>query len=113
MKLEYKIENNDFYNIKEVLRSEFEISNKLLTKLKKNKKIFLNNIPCYVSEKVNINDKISIELDFNEESDNIIPIKMNLDIIFEDDSVIIINKSAGVPIHPSRNHYEDSLSNRC
>ena len=36
---------------------------------------------------------------------------MNLDIIYEDDSYIVINKPAGIPVHPSMLHYENSLSN--
>ena len=36
---------------------------------------------------------------------------MNLDIIFEDDSLIIINKPAGIPVHPSILHFDNSLSN--
>ena len=39
------------------------------------------------------------------------PMKMDLKIVFEDDSLLIINKTAGIPIHPSIHHYEDSLSN--
>ena len=36
---------------------------------------------------------------------------MNLDIIFEDDSFLIINKAPNIAVHPSINHYENSLSN--
>ncbi len=36
---------------------------------------------------------------------------MNLDIIYEDDSYIVINKPANMPVHPSMDHFTDSLSN--
>ncbi len=36
---------------------------------------------------------------------------MELNILFEDDYLLILNKPAGFPIHPSINHYEDSISN--
>ena len=36
---------------------------------------------------------------------------MNLDIVFEDDALLIINKPAHMPAHPSMDHFEDSLSN--
>lgn len=36
---------------------------------------------------------------------------MNLDIIYEDDYLLILNKPAGFPVHPSARHFEDSLSN--
>ena len=112
MKLEYTLKDTKFHNVKEVLKAEFQISDRLLTKLKKNQQIFLNGNSCYVTAKLNHNDTISVDLDFNEESDNIVPNKMNLEILLEDESFLIINKPAGIPVHPSQSHYENSLSNR-
>ena len=111
MKLIYKVIDNKYYNVKEVLKCHFEISDRLLIKLKKNKRIILNNSETYVNKTININDVIEINLDFEEEYDNIIPTKMDLDIIFEDDCLLIINKPAGIPVHPSMSHFQDSLSN--
>ena len=39
-------------------------------------------------------------LDFEEVSSNIVSTKMNLNIIYEDDYYIVINKPAGLPVHP-------------
>lgn len=50
-------------------------------------------------------------MDFEETSDNIIPIKMDLDILYEDDGMLIVNKLPFIPVHPSMDHYKDSLSN--
>lgn len=111
MKLGYKQIGNEFNNVKEILKTKFQISNRLLAKLKKDKHIFLNNVPCYVTAKTNPNDIILVDLDFEEKSDNIIPTEMDLDIIFEDEALLVINKPAGITIHPSQNHYTDSLSN--
>ena len=49
--------------------------------------------------------------DFDEVSDNIVPTKMSLDILLEDEALLIVNKPAGIPVHPSQNHYTNSLSN--
>lgn len=111
MKLIYKVQDNNFFNVKEVLKSYFEISDRLLVKLKKNKQIFLNSKPVYVTQTININDVLEVNLDSIENSDNILPIKMPLDIIFEDDSFLIINKPSGIPVHPSMAHFSNSLSN--
>lgn len=112
MKLKYTLKANEFNNVKEVLKAEFQISDRLLTKLKKNQQFFLNGKYCYVNALLKTNDTISVDLDFNEKSDNIVPTKMNLDILFEDDAFLILNKSAGIPVHPSQMHYNNSLSNR-
>lgn len=111
MKLEYTVKDNKYLNIKDVLKSYFRISDRLLVKLKKNNKIFLNGIPEYVTKKVFINDLIEIDLDFDENFDNIVPVNINLNIIFEDESLLIVNKPAGMPVHPSILHFDNSLSN--
>lgn len=112
MKLTYTIKPSEkFDNIKQVLKNEFCISDRLLLKLKKNNKIFLNNSPCNIKDYVHSNDIIDVFLDLEEDNSNIIPKKMNLNIIYEDNHLLVINKPAGLPIHPSMLHYEDSLSN--
>ena len=52
-----------------------------------------------------------MDFDFDEDNSNIVPVKMNLNIIYEDDSLIVLDKPFNMPVHPSLNHYEDSLSN--
>lgn len=111
MKLEYKVTDNKYFNIKDVLKSYFKISDRLLIKLKKNQRIFLNGSPEFVNKPIKIDDFIEIDLNFNENFDTIVPTKMDLNIIYEDESLLIINKPAGIPVHPSILHYENSLSN--
>ena len=60
---------------------------------------------------VNINDRIDIIIDFIEDNSNIVPIKMKLDILYEDDAMLVINKGSNLPVHPSMLHYTNSLSN--
>lgn len=86
-------------------------SNRLLVKLKNKNAVFCNGKNVYMDYELHPNDKIVVCLDYAEESDNIVPTKMNLDIIAEDDCYLIINKPYGIAIHPSCRHYETSLSN--
>lgn len=112
MKLYYTIQSTDTYStIKEVLKAYFNVSDRLLVKLKKNNKIYLNNNIINVNATVNIGDIVSFILDFEENNSNIIGTKMDLEIIYEDDAYIVLNKPAGIPVHPSMEHYTDSLSN--
>lgn len=110
MKLQY-VANKDYESIKQVLKEEFEISDRLLLKLKTNQKIYKNSNISNVYAKVLKDDIIEIFLDLEEDNSNIVPTKMNLNILYEDDCMLVINKTPNVPIHPSRAHYEDSLSN--
>ena len=107
MELMYKIRKEDINKtINELLLSEFNFSNRLLNKLIKKKKIFLNTRSI-----INKIGTIKIDLNYNEENLNIFPNKMDLNIVYEDEWMLILNKPAGIPIHPSRFHYKDSLSN--
>ena len=112
MRLTYTVKENDTYKtLKEVLKAYFKISDRLLLKLKKNDKILLNSEITYMHHPIKGNDIIEVFLDLEEDNSNIVPTKMDLDIIYEDESYIVVNKPAGIPIHPSMEHYEDSLSN--
>ena len=111
MELKFKATDNNYHTVKEILKAYYQISDRLLTKLKKDNRIFLNNKPVYVTEKVSIGDILNVNMNFEETSENIIPTKMNLEIVFEDEYFLIINKPANTPVHPSCNHYENSLSN--
>ena len=112
MKLTYTIQPNDnFFNVKELLKLKFQISDRLLVKLKKNKKIWLNSTPTFVDSRLKPFDTVEILIDFEEKSENIIPTQMDLNIIYEDEYYIVINKPSGIAIHPSILHYTDSLAN--
>lgn len=52
MELEFTVKDNQFFNIKEIIKSQFQISDRLLVKLKREKRIFLNDKSVYVTEKV-------------------------------------------------------------
>lgn len=110
MKLLY-LNSNKYSNIKEVLKAEFSISDRLLLKLRKLNKIYLNGQPTSVNCLIGCNDLIECYLDYEEDNSNIIPTEIPLDIIYEDDAYLVVNKLAGIPVHPSMEHYTDSLSN--
>ena len=114
MKLKYCITINDknkYENIHSLLKNELHISNRLLTKLIEEKCIKLNDSICDTRNSFEINDILIINFDYPEDNANVVPTKMDLDIIYEDDWLLIVNKPAGVAIHPSILHYADSLSN--
>ena len=111
MNFKYIVNSDKYSNVKELLKVKFKFSERMIIKLKKEKRIFLNNSPVYISAPLNIHDVIQIDMDFVETTDNIQPTQMNLKIIYEDEYLLILNKPAGLPIHPSANHFSDSLSN--
>ena len=111
MVLKYIVTNENYQNINQILKQEFNISARLLHKLITSQHIFLNDIVSDTRTIVNIGDIITVNLDFEENSENIVSTQMHLDIVFEDDSFLILNKPAGIAVHPSILHYNDTLSN--
>lgn len=112
MKLSYKVSNITTYqNVKEVLKAEFQMSDRLLLKLKNLQKITLNNEPVYVHHKISEGDIIECNLNDSEDNSNIVPSDIPLSILYEDDAYLVIDKPSGIPVHPSCDHYSDSLSN--
>lgn len=110
MRLAY-VNSSKYSNVKEVLKAEFSMSDRLLLKLKKLDKIYLNGNVTSVNHPVLENNLIECYLDYEEDNSNIIPTEMPLNIIYEDEAYIVVNKPAGIPVHPSMDHYTDSLSN--
>lgn len=110
MKLSY-INLNKYFNVKEVLKAEFSMSDRLLLKLKKLDKIYLNGKVTSVNHPIVENDLIECHLDYDEDNSNIVPTKIPINIIYEDEAYLVVNKPAGIPVHPSMDHYTDSLAN--
>ena len=112
MELEYVVKDLSYYtNVRQVLKNEFNMSNRLITKLKQYKSIFLNDTETFLDKLLSIGDVVKCDINFIESSENIIPTKMDLKIIYEDEYLLVIDKPCNMAVHPSILHYENSLSN--
>ena len=111
MDLKYIVTNNKYQNINQVLKQEFNVSTRLQQKIIKEQHVFLNSKIADTRSNISLNDVISVNLDFEEDSENIISAKMELNIIYEDECFLILNKPVGIAVHPSISHYTDSLAN--
>ncbi len=65
----------------------------------------------YMNYVLKLNDVLTIHITEETSSENIIPSPIPLEIVYEDEDILVINKQANLPIHPSQNHYEDTLAN--
>lgn len=80
-----------------------------ISKAIKEGSVLVNNTVTSSSYKVKEGDSISISIP--EEEINIEPEEMNLDILFEDEYLAIINKASGVVVHPAVGNYSHTLVN--
>ena len=110
MLLKYIVGDNK--NLRSILKDELNISSRLFNKIK-NKYVFVNGEHAIYYRDLNANDVV--EVDFSYDDDNYNNIVSNPDIkfeiVYEDDWLLIVNKGANLPVHPSLNHYDISLSN--
>lgn len=92
------------------LREKLMLSRNGLIKVKKSGSLKVNGNYAHTDTVLKADDKVEFELP-DKNSENILPEFMQLDIIFEDDYMIVINKEADIPTHPSRNHFMGTLAN--
>lgn len=116
LKLEYDITKEDESKLlKDILKNKLYISAVLLKKLKEYNAIFVNGIPTFVNYKLKLNDKILVNLELIDEPnkfmDKFVLIDKPLDILYEDDYLLIVNKPSNMPVHPSADNYTNTLSN--
>src|SRR5436190_21726801 len=73
--------------------------------------ILVNNKEVKQNYKVKAFDQIIVYSDLSPESTEIVPEKMNLNIVHEDDDILMINKPAGMVVHPGSGNYSGTLLN--
>ncbi len=96
MDISYKVKKSDV-SIKQILKEKYEMSERLILKLKKFNKIKINQNIVYIDYKIKENDILDIDLNFEETNENIVPNeKILINILYEDDYMLILDK-------PSRN----------
>lgn len=67
--------------------------------------------PVYTIHRLKPGQTLTVTLIEEETSRNILPVKLPLDIVYEDQDIMVINKEAGIPVHPSQGHYDNTLAN--
>lgn len=73
--------------------------------------ILVNGVHYYMKQTLKAGDRLLVRIQETESSRNIPPVYAPLSIVYEDEDLIVINKPAGMPIHPSLNNYTNSLAN--
>ena len=73
--------------------------------------ILLDGDPVHLNAPLLPGANLTVKIEEMISSGNVVPVKLPLDVIFEDEDLMVINKPAGMPIHPSQNNYENTLAN--
>ena len=110
--INYQItEEADGLRIEQFLRHQ-GYSYQNITQLKKMpESILKNGVWEYMRSLLATGDILTVHIQENESSPNIPPVELPLSIIYEDEDILVVNKPAGMPIHPSMKNYYNSLAN--
>lgn len=111
-KISYKITSE--YDNRKVLDflKHCGYSHRLITKLKQAPDgLVLNGAHTRTVDLLRENDIFEINIPDDKEESISIPVKMPLDIVYEDEDLIVVNKPAMLAVHESHNHLGDTLSN--
>lgn len=110
--LEYSIPKEDSGKLIKDFLQEQGFSRQNLVELKKiPESILLNGVWEYVTCKLAEGDILRIHIVEGESSEKIPPVELPFPIVYEDEDIIVVNKPADMPIHPSLNNYENTLGN--
>ncbi len=97
--------------IDKYLASILDYSREYIGKLIDSKLVLVNEKVVKASYKVSLNDEIIIHDEEMKIENNILPVKMDLDIVYEDEYLMVINKPSGLVVHPGSGNYNNTLVN--
>lgn len=97
--------------IEQFLRRKGYSAQNLSTIKRMPESILVNGVHYYMKQTLKAGDRLLVRIQETESSRNIPPVCAPLSIVYEDEDLIVVNKPAGMPIHPSLNNYTNSLAN--
>ncbi len=112
MWLEYTVTEEDAgLTVEQIVREKMSVSGRMLQRLTRSKGIQLNRKPPFLKRQVKPGDRVSVRiLDQKPQSGNVPPeAEVSLDILYEDDHLVVVNKPAGMMVHPVGPGQTDTL----
>lgn len=108
----YKVtaaDSNADLSIKSMIKREFGFSSRLMGRIKRGHCIFLNgqSVPGWITPKPG--DVITVTMP--EETSNFTPQDIPINVVYEDDDMLVINKQPGYIVHPTSSHPDDTIAN--
>lgn len=100
---------DDGQEIKQILKKHFDFSSRLRNRIKRNNLLTLNGKDTEGWHRVKTGDIVSIILP--DEESHFMPQAIPLDIVYEDDDIMLINKQAGLIVHPTKGHPVGTVAN--
>ena len=104
-------QTEDGLKVEQYLRRK-RYSKPVLTELKKcGSSVTVNGRDYRLNQRLASGDELKVVIRETAASCGILPVDIPLNIIYEDEDILVVNKPAGMPTHPSKNHDRDTLAN--
>lgn len=104
------IVTNEDERIDKYISNNTDYSRELVTKMIKDNYILVNGSPTKPSYKTKLNDEITIDESYIQ-TDEIVPEYIPLNIVYEDEYLMVINKQSGIVVHPGAGNKDNTLVN--
>lgn len=96
--------------LKEYLKFKMKLSGRMIRLAAREGRILINGKRTNLIHILNTGDSIDIFI-ARDESQNIEPEKMNIDVVYEDEDIIVLNKQSGIVVHPTKRHPNGTIAN--
>lgn len=110
MSFEIKVESEEEKRIDSFLAEELDLSRNKIQKLVKQKLVKVNGKEISNNYLVKMGDSIFVDDDLNYDI-SVEAMDIPIDVIYEDDDLLVINKASGMVVHPAPGHYTGTLVN--
>lgn len=108
--MKYEIKKTDAgLKVKEILKRRMNFSTRLIRRLKLDGGVSVNGEASRLDREVGTGDVIQVE--FPEEKSGFLPQEIPIDVVFEDEDLLILNKQPGIVVHPTKGHPHTTIAN--
>lgn len=104
-------EQQENMTIHDFLKLQGFSSQNIIELKKMNRSILLNDQWMYVNHRLKKDDHLLIHIQENCSNEKILPVNLPFPVLYEDEDIVVINKPANMPSHPSQNNYDNTLAN--
>ena len=105
------VSDREHVRIDQYLKEKLDYSREYIQKLINNGNILVNGKQVKTSYQIRLNDELTINEEKLTFDTSIVPTKMDLDIVYEDHDIMVINKPSGLVVHPGSGNRENTLVN--
>ena len=111
-KLSFTItESENGLTVYDFLKTKGFSSRNIIDLKKMNRSILIHEEWVHVNYHLTTGEELIIHIQENQSNEKILPINLPFPIVYEDEDLVVINKPADMPTHPSQNNYENTLAN--